>query len=128
MKYILKNFIILIIGVYSTGCAVGHQAFIDIKNDQIGLKAITFKPYKFDTAGVIEHNFRKVGQGFTHITYDKNKNIVQHWDLYEILSHYIHKEEIGKCKYYYIIDSKTKIIKSWGFEPDSNPLSCRTWM
>lgn len=115
------------IGIYFTGCGVGHQDFINIQNNEIGKKIPYFK-FKFENTGKIVGGIHKVGYGLTHITKDKNGNLIYHWDIEEILPHYKYKEITGKCKIYEVVDPKTLIRKSWGFEQDSNPLSCRTWM
>ena len=68
------------------------------------------------------------GQGFTHISKMKNGDLVHHWSNQEILPSFKgNKESIGKCLVYQIIDAKTGIVKSWGFDKGGNPLSCRSW-
>jgi hypothetical protein len=110
------------------GCGVGHQDFISSENHSIGKKVLydkfRFKHYNLN----LTIGFRKGGYGITHITYNKKGNIIQHWYSEEILPNKIYPEAVGKCKTYSVIDPKTRIIKAWGFEKDSNPLSCRTWM
>ena len=121
----------LIIGILFllNGCyAVGYQDFVNYKNDRIGQKPYFTKPFKYDNAGKLRRgNFVISGQGFTHITRDKNGNLIHHFSEQEILSNYGKKEWIGKCLTYYVVDQKTHIIKSWGFDKGGNPLSCRTW-
>jgi hypothetical protein len=133
MRYII---LVLIIGsLFFSACATrhGHQGFINMHNNRIG-KINPYESYVFEYAGQVTiGDFKKVGKGITHITKDKDGNLLYHWFIGEVLPKsgnpwMVYKDEwIGKCKYYYIVDPKTNIIKSWGFEKDSNPLSCRTW-
>jgi len=57
----------------------------------------------------------------------ENGDIVQHWFVSEVTPEYGHKEWVGKCKFYYVVDPKTNIIKSWGIDEGGNPESCRIW-
>ena len=116
----------------------GHQDYINFENSTIGKKVNTIKPFKFKDAGeFIRGEFVTYGLGFTHVSKDKNGNLITHWDVSEILpvaalkgnafAAPANKEWIGKCLTYSIVDPKTHIIKGWGFDKGGNPLSCRTW-
>ncbi|UFH59971.1 hypothetical protein [Sulfurovum mangrovi] len=126
MKYTLFILIVfLTIGCYR----VGHEDFMSYKNARIG-KKIHYgnAPDKYHNSGeLIRGDFLKAGQGLTHITKDKNGNLVYHIESAEVLPNFQKKEWVGKCKLYYVVDPKTKIIKSWGFDKGGNPQSCRTW-
>lgn len=132
------SFIILII---FNGCyKVGHQDWLDYRNNYIG-KRIFYNdkaPDKYHSSGkIIRGNYLLSGQGLTYITKDNKGNLFYHIDGSEILPvfydtskpKWLRKDKnwIGKCKFYYIVDPKTKIIKGWEFEKDANPLSCRRW-
>ena len=89
------------------------------------------KPFKYQNAGkLILGDFEIRGQGLVRISQDKNRNLIYHWFESEILPNsnnpYMQhsKLSIGKCKYYYVVDPKTKVIKNWGFDKGGNPLSC----
>lgn len=128
MKHLSIVIFVLILG----GCyTVGYQDYVNWKNSRIGTKAYYVKPSKFThtTPGEFTRgDFEIAGYGLTHVTKDSNGNIITHWDDGEILPNFKkNKNWIGKCLTYYVIDSKTHIIKSWGFDKGSNPLSCRTW-
>jgi len=125
MKYILS----LIALLFITGCyRVGHQDFIKYKNNIVGKKIMPHKKYRYENVGkIIRGDFLVGGQGLTHITNNKNGDYIFHIESNEILPHFDNKEWVGKCKIYYIVDSKTKIIKTWGFDKGGNPKSCRTW-
>jgi len=116
----------------------GHQDFINLINTSIGKKAHTIKPSKDKAAGeFMVGEFVINGLGFTHVSKDKNGNVIVHSDVSEILpvaalkgnafAAPANKEWIGKCLIYSIVDPKTHIIKGWGFDKGGNPLSCRTW-
>lgn len=132
-KYLLIIFISLLIN----GCYVGHQGFINLRNDKIGTKALHFKPFKYKNAGeYYRANFSLLGYGVTHVDKDKEGNLIVHWFNEEILPNFYHKKGIftfgnkkwiGKCLTYKIVDSKTHIIKGWGFDKGGNPLSCKIW-
>ena len=125
--YILSIGTMLLLG----GCSkIRHEAFLDHTKAKIGTKMYSKLPYKFKDSGkFIQDKSKKVGQGLTHIAKDTQGNLIYHIDSEEVLPHkYATKEWIGKCKYYYVVDAQTYIIKSWGFEQDSNPLSCRIWL
>ncbi len=136
MKYLIY---ILFIAFTFNGCiGIGHQGFIDIHNDMIGAKMMNYKPYKYENAGkIIRGNFLVGGQGFTHITKNKDGNLVFHYFSSEVLPkfHYNtqpqwakgNKKWIGKCLTYNIVNPKTGIVMGWGFDKGGNPLSCRIW-
>lgn len=141
MKYLFIATLILILN----GCyTVGHQDYVNWEDSRIGTKAYYIKPYKFTHTNPGEFtrgNFEIAGYGLTHVTKDIDGNLITHWDDGEILPNYANgevelfsvklktgrKEWVGKCLTYYVIDAKTHIIKSWGFDKGGNPLSCRTW-
>ena len=111
-----------------SGCyTVGYKDYIDFKNNMVG-KTSRIKPFTFKDAGQFNRgDFQITGQGITHVTKSQNGDLVVHWFSSEILPHFYKKEWIGKCLIYYVVDQKTHIIKSWGFDKGGNPLSCRTW-
>ena len=126
------KYYILIIGMMLllNGCyKVGYQDFVDIENNMIGGKVMNYKPLKYKNAGKPRRGDSIItGQGFTHISKMKNGDLVHHWSNQEILPSFKgNKEWIGKCLVYQIIDAKTGIVKSWGFDKGGNPLSCRSW-
>ena len=133
----MKNLInsIFMISILS-GCAVGHGPWVDYRNDQIGTKAFLLDPSRYGDAGeIIRGDFLISGKGFTHITKDESGNIIQHWDISEVLPIYANRDSwaagskdlVGKCLIYYVVDPETHIIKSWGFDQGANPLSCQIW-
>jgi len=136
MKNILMSFALSFL---LSGCAVGHKPWVEIQNDQIGQKVGVLDPNRFGNAGeLIRANFLVAGKGFTHITEDKNGNVIQHWFVSEVLPNYYDedgpfglttgvKEWVGKCKYYYVVDPETHVIKGWGIDEGGNPQSCRVW-
>jgi len=121
------------------GCyKVGYQGFVDSKNVLIGNRIHYSVPKEWSISGrLIRGNFLLAGKGFTHITKNKKGDLIYHIDESEILPIFYNqnkskifrtsKEWVGKCKIYYLVDPKTYIIKSWGFDKGGNPLSCRTW-
>jgi len=126
------RYYLLIVGtmLLLNGCyKIGHEDFLDLKEERIGKKMHSKSPYKYKNSGkYVKDKSIKIGQGLTHITKNTQGNLIYHIDGEEVLPHkYATKEWIGKCKYYYVVDTQTFMIKSWGFEKDSNPLSCRTW-
>lgn len=113
-----------------SGCyRVGYEDYVDMKNNSLGSKPYSSKPFKFKNAGKPRRGNNIIsGQGLTHITKMKNGDLVQHWSGQEILSTFRgNKDWIGKCLTYKVIDAKTGLVKSWGFDKGGNPLSCRTW-
>ncbi|WP_068547207.1 hypothetical protein [Thalassotalea crassostreae] len=124
----MKLFFILLSIIVLNGCAVGHEDFINFRNDSIGTKEINTKPYKWENSGeLIRADFLISGQGLTDISEDEEGNFIYHYSEQEVLSNAPNKEWIGKCLFYYVVDPKTLIIKSWAFDEGGNPLSCRTW-
>lgn len=118
------------------GCyAIGHGAFVDIRNNVIGKEVYFKKPFKFKNAGKLRRaNFAINGQGLTHITKNKNGDLVYHLSEQEILPIFANrgwrsgnKKWVGKCLTYQVVDPKTYIVKGWGFDKGGNPLSCRIW-
>jgi hypothetical protein len=135
----IKQILVIVLLPLFYGCAVGNDPWADYKNEYIGKKATVLDPTRFGNAGeLIRADFLISGDGFTHVTKNENGDIVQHWFVSEVLPNFVenegsifqrgHKEWVGKCKYYYIVDSKTNIIKSWGYDKGGNPLSCRVWL
>ncbi len=127
MKYI---FYILII-VFFGGCATGHQAYVNMMNDNVGVEMLSLptKPYKYKNAGkLVRANYLIGGEGLTHITKDKDDNIVYHYSGGEVLDKpNVAERFVGKCLTYQVVDPETKIILSWGFDEGGNPQSCRFW-
>ena len=120
----------LIIGILFllNGCyTVGYEDFVNRRNNDIGQKTSFIEPFKFKDAGKLRRgDFQITGQGIT-VTKNQDGDLVVHWDSSEILPNYYNKKWVGKCLIYEIVDPKTHIIKSWGFDKGGNPLSCRTW-
>ena len=111
------------------GCSVGYDDYVRFENSMIG-KIMPYKePFTFEDAGkFIRGDYVMGGQGLTHITKDEEGNLIYHFSDQEILENNRTKKEwVGKCLTYYVVDPKTFIIKSWGFDKGGNPLSCRTW-
>ena len=127
----MRHYLIVAISlVLLNGCyKVGYGDFLDFRNEGIGKKPYFTQPFRFKDAGELRRgDFLITGQGFTHITKNEGGDLIYHWDSGEVLPNFNgNKAWIGKCKYYYIIDAKTGLVKSWGFDKGGNPLSCRTW-
>jgi len=125
MRYVVFTIALIFI----TGCyRVGHQDFINYKNNIVGKKIMPSESYKYKNVGkLIRGDFLVGGQGLIHITKNKNGDFIYHIESDEVLPNFDKKEWVGKCKLYYIVDPKTKVIKSWGFDKGGNPQSCRTW-
>ena len=114
--------------VLLVGCITLHDDFVRIQNKMIGQEMIYREPFLFENAGkLIRADFVLGGQGLTHITKNKDGDLVYHFSGQEILSNYSMKEWVGKCLIYEVVDPETYIIKSWGFDEGGNPLSCRSW-
>ena len=117
--------IILCLGLL--GCVVGHEDFVNRQNLMIGKRILVKEPYQNKDAGQL---FRGsdviVGQGLTHITKDDQGNLIYHYSDQEVLASYPQKAWVGKCLIYRVVDPKTYILKSWGFD-GGNPLACRSW-
>jgi len=125
MKYLFIYLLLLTI----TGCSVGHQPWVDFHDEQVGKTTPDLEIIKFKNAGkLVRADFLIEGDGLTHITKDKEGNLILHWSIQEVLPTFRgSKEWVGKCLMYEIVDVKTHIIKSWGYEEEGNPLSCRSW-
>ncbi len=125
MRYYLLTIAMLI---FLNGCSVGHKDFVDIENRFVGKKTSLIKPFKFKNSGQFTRgDFEIAGYGITHVTKDKDGNLIVHWYVSEILPNAPKKEWVGKCLLYEVVDPKTHIIKGWGYDEGGNPLSCRTW-
>jgi len=112
-----------------SGCAIGHDDYVNFEDGRVGKKMPYKKPFKFKDAGkLIQADFVLGGQGLTHITKDKKGDLIYHFSGQEILPNFNKKEWVGKCLTFSVVDPETYIIKSWGFDEGGNPLSCRTWM
>ncbi|RVU37004.1 hypothetical protein EOE67_11880 [Rheinheimera riviphila] len=110
-------------------CAIGNVPFAKRLDGEVGTKATILDPTRYGNSGdLIRADYLVSGEGFTHITINGNGDIIQHWFLSEVLPTHSIKEWVGKCKIYYVVDSKTNIIKNWGYDKDSNPESCRDWL
>lgn len=127
MKYymLVMGSLLMLNGCYK----VGYEDFLDFRDADVGRKPAFSKPFKFNNAGKPRRGKSIItGQGFTHITKLKNGDLIYHWSNQEILPTFRgNKGWIGKCLTYEIIDAKTGLVKSWGFDKGGNPLSCRTW-
>ncbi len=111
-----------------SGCAVGHDDYVNYKNRTVGTKKIEKKPFKWKDSGeLIRSNFLVSGEGLTHISKDKSGNLIYHYSVQEVLPHFSKTEWVGKCLIYDVVDPMDYIITSWGFDEGGNPLSCRTW-
>lgn len=131
MKAIVKFFLSCLTIPALVSCAAGHQDFIDLRNNLIVGRVIMYEkaPDKSSRAGeFIRGDYVIAGEGLTHIDTSNNGELIYHVFVQEILSNTrTEKEWIGKCLVYYVVDSNTKIVLSWGFDNGGNPLSCRTW-
>ena len=125
MNYILYIFIATFL---LTGCAAGHQDFVDSQNYWIGKKEIRTESFKWKNSGkLIRADFLLAGQGLTHISNDDKGNLIYHYSIDEILPTFGNKKLIGKCLIFYVVNPDSMIRISWGFDKGGNPLSCRTW-
>jgi len=125
MKYFACSFLAVFL---LAGCAVGHQAYVNFENSRIGKEMPYKEPFIFDNAGkLVRADFVLGGQGLTHISTDKDDNLIYHFSVQEVLPNFHRKEWVGKCLTYSAVDPKTSIIKVWGFDEGGNPLSCRHW-
>jgi len=126
-----NNYYMILMSLFLfNGCLqIGHQGFIDYQNNKISKKPYFTEPIKPKGEGEAKRGVSIIiGQGFTHITKLKNGDLIHHWSGQEILSTFKgNKEWVGKCLTYRIIDAKTGLVKSWGFDKGGNPLSCRGW-
>jgi hypothetical protein len=128
----MKYFFMIVVGIFFIGCSfcnenmcAPREEFIKAGNNLIGRTLMHNKPYKYKTSGqTMRSGLYRVGQGFTHITKSGNGDLIYHFDRSEIFPRYWDKSMVGKCKTYYIVDSKTLIVKGWGYEKDANPKSC----
>ena len=115
-----------------TGCAAGHQDFIDLRNNYFVGKTVMKEdvPYKYDNSGeFIRGDYVIAGEGLTAITEDENGDLIYHVSVQEILPNSrTEKEWIGKCLVYYVVDPETRIVKDWGFDIGGNPQTCRTFV
>ncbi|MCL1080192.1 hypothetical protein D5R81_19460 [Parashewanella spongiae] len=124
----MRNVLFLLSILSISGCAVGHNDFVNYRDNDIGTVMIYKMPFKFKNSGELRRgDFAITGQGLTHIDKDTDGNLIYHFSDQEILPHFHKKEWIGKCLTYYVVNPTTFIIKSWGFDKGGNPLSCRTW-
>jgi hypothetical protein len=120
--------------LFLSGCAlifdpvIGHKAWSNYKDSQVGEKALILDPTRYGNAGeLIRGNFLVQGKGFTHTSKNKDGAIIQHWDSSEVLPIFGYQERVGKCLHYLVVDPVTHIIKSWGIDEGGNPESCRFW-
>jgi len=126
MRYLILSIIIILF----SGCipSNGYDGFVYVQNNYvIGSKEYRIKPTKYKDSGqLIKDNSELIGDGLTHITKNKNGDLIYHIYSHALLSHkWTPKIWVGKCKIYEVVDPKTMIIKSWGFDKDGNPQSCR---
>jgi len=109
-------------------CAVGNAPFAEGMDNRIGNKVSFLDPTRFGDAGeLIRADYLISGKGFTHVTKNDDGDIVQHWFYSEVLPAHGNNEWVGKCKVFFVVDAKTNIIKSWGYDEGANPESCRHW-
>ena len=117
--------------VVLSSCAPGHQDFINFRNNfDLGREIMfTTSPKKFTRAGkFIRGDYAIAGEGLLSVTKNNMGELIYHVFVQEILKNTrTEKEWVGKCLIYYVVDPKTYIVKSWGFDKGGNPLSCRTW-
>ncbi|GIU38370.1 hypothetical protein L2719_16130 [Shewanella schlegeliana] len=126
----MKKFVILLLSIsLLASCTVGNAPFAERRDTYVGTKVSFLDPTRFGNAGdLIRSDYMVAGDGFTHITKNENGDIVQHWFISEVLPNFVgEKEWVGKCKIFYVVDPKTNIIKSWGYDEGGNPQSCRDW-
>ncbi|MBL4781670.1 MAG: hypothetical protein JKX92_05455 [Porticoccaceae bacterium] len=125
------NKLIAIVGALFllVGCAVGNTPFAKRMDERVGSKPSVLDPTRFGDAGdLIRANFLVSGDGFTHTSENEHGDIIQHWFYSEVLPSFRgEKEFIGKCKIFLVVDRESSIIKSWGYDEDGNPQSCRDW-
>ena len=128
----LKNIKSILLVMVLTGCAAGHQDFIDLRNDLYVNQVVMDEnaPYKFSRSGeFIRGDYVIAGDGLTEISHDNNGNLIYHFSVQEILPNSrTEKEWVGKCLIYYVVDPNTRLVKDWGFDEGGNPLSCRTFV
>ena len=118
---------ILLIGL--NGCAIGSAPFAASMDSMVGTKALFLDPTRYgDSGDLIRADYLVSGKGFTHVSKNENGDIVQHWFYSEVLPTHGRDDWVGKCKIIYVVDSKTNIIKSWGYDEGTNPESCRHWL
>jgi hypothetical protein len=122
------SFVCIVLIFFLASCTTGHQAYINAKNEKIGTKMHYKKPFKYESAGELKRaDFVITGQGLTKITKNDDGDLIYHFSNQEILPNFSNKDLVGKCLIYYVVDSKTDIIKRWGFDKGGNPSSCRIW-
>jgi hypothetical protein len=126
----MKNILVIVFfAILLNGCAIGNAPFAKRMDQQVGAKVSFLDPTRFGNAGdLIRADYLVQGQGFTHITKNKDGDIIQHWFSSEVLPAHGDKKWVGKCKYYYVVNPETNIIKGWGYDEGSNPESCRDWL
>jgi hypothetical protein len=118
-----------LIFILLNGCAIGNAPFAERMDYKIGTKVPFLDPTRYgDSGDLIRADYLISGKGFTHISKNENGDIVQHWFYSEVLPIHSMKEWVGKCKVIYVVDHKTNIIKSWDYDKDANPESCRDWL
>lgn len=131
MTFKIRIYTTLLFVATLISCAAGHQDFIDIKDKFIVGREIMFEkiPHKFADAGQFYRgDYVVVGDGLTNIEKKDDGNLIYHVFSHEILPNApMNKEWIGKCLIYYVVDSRTKIVLSWGFDKGGNPLACRSF-
>ena len=131
-------FILIAFLLFLSGClGIGHKGWSDYMDEQMGQKTLILEPTRFENAGeLVRGDFMIQGKGLTHITKNKDGDLIQHWDSSEVLPIYANrdpawtsgrKEWVGKCLYYLVVDADANIVKSWGIDNGGNPESCRIW-
>ena len=141
-------YLVMLAHVFSPLPSSPWEAYEYLKDKSVGTKHEVFdKPFKFkDLGGYVYRkeydNYCKLSketdgygkyyleycvsenEGLTHITKDKNGNIIYHW----FSGRYLREDSTayGDCKIYYVVDSQTHIILSWHYDIENggNPESC----
>ncbi|WP_444933023.1 hypothetical protein [Microbulbifer sp. JTAC008] len=127
-KYYFFSIFILFLAILSGCYSVGHDDFKRYRDAEVGSVMDYTEPFKYENSGkLIRADFLISGQGLTEITKNAQGDFVYHLSVQEVLPNFHNKDWVGKCLIYVVVDSESYIIKSWGFQEMSNPLSCRTW-
>jgi hypothetical protein len=125
----MKAVLFALLFVLLNACAIGNAPFSERMDSRIGTKALFIDPSRYGNSGdLIRADYLISGKGFTHISKNKDGDILQHWFYSEVLPTHSKKEWVGKCKIIYVVDPITNIIKAWDYDDGANPESCRDWL
>ncbi len=131
VNHLIRILLLSLLLLTLLSCAAGQQDFIDMINKHDVGKVVMFEkvPHKFSRAGqYIRGDYVLGGYGLTHIDSNAQGQLIYHVFVQEILPNTpMEKEWVGKCLIYYVVESETKIVLSWGFDQGGNPLSCRSF-